>query len=335
EPKKGTVMRRRGVWAMNTLTVLLAATHLAAWIPPVHAGDADELKIKRQEVFEFAARPSITRRGDRVTISFATKGYCDATVAVENAQGKIVRHLASGLLGPNAPQPFRKNSKKQTIIWDGKDDGGKHLDQKDTLTVRVSLGLQPRFEKTLFWSPHKRQSWNTPIISAAKEGVYVLTDGWTAALLQLFDHEGNYVRTIYPFSSDKVEKVKGLAWHTFVDDGRRLPIKPNYYQNTLLTSGDFSGFTFDPKADRYRTVVGGIGRTKAGKAAWKHHAATAMAARGGRIALAHLRLNRLAADGTSGGMNLQGPATSLRGRRGWIPILDFRNKGRRDTLFEV
>ena len=127
------------------------------------ASDYDEFEVKREEVFEFAQKPRLARRGDRVEIKFETKGLCDVTVAIEEASvkapgtfiegrqsgddgrpspapgtrspvpgnegspsnlrhlrnlrmpsGKIVRHLASGVLGPNAPEPFRKNSKARS-----------------------------------------------------------------------------------------------------------------------------------------------------------------------------------------------------------------------------
>ena len=106
------------------------------------AGDLDEYQIKRQEGFEFIEAPKITRSGDRIVIRFETKDYCDVTIAIENTRGKIVRHLASGVLGTNAPAPFQMDSKKQQILWDGKDDQDKYVDHKDSHTVRVSLGLK-------------------------------------------------------------------------------------------------------------------------------------------------------------------------------------------------
>jgi hypothetical protein len=72
--------------------------------------------------------------------------------------------------------------------------------------------------------------------------------------------------------------VKGLAWHE-VPHGP-LPLKKSLYQQTLLTSGDNCNDNDE---------LGRSGR-----------AAAAMAVRGNRIALAMLRLNRLATDGTAG-----------------------------------
>ncbi|KKL51457.1 hypothetical protein LCGC14_2295290, partial [marine sediment metagenome] len=205
-------------FATNPLRLAVALLW-AAWLGAPSgvaraASDDGEPKVRREQVFEFAQKPTVTRSGDRVEIRFEAKGLCDATLAIEDETARIVRHLASGVLGPNAPEPFRKNSKKQTIVWDGKDDRGKHVDEKDKLSVRVSLGLRPRFEKTLLWEPRKRQSRISPIIRATKEGVCVLNEGPLADLLQLFDHQGNYLRTLHPFPADKVNKVKGLAWHT-------------------------------------------------------------------------------------------------------------------------
>src|SRR5439155_9614729 len=97
--------------------------------------DVDEFKVKRQEVFEFTQKPHIMRAGDRIEIAFATKGYCDVTIAIENTAGKIIRHLASGVLGPTAPQPFQPNTLEQKIVWDSKDDQGNYIDDKDSVIV--------------------------------------------------------------------------------------------------------------------------------------------------------------------------------------------------------
>ena len=70
-------------WPWPILAILVASSALA--------GDLDEFKVKREEVFEFAQKPAVTRSGDRVEIAFESKGFCDATVAIENSDGKIIR----------------------------------------------------------------------------------------------------------------------------------------------------------------------------------------------------------------------------------------------------
>jgi hypothetical protein len=46
-------------------------------------------------------------------------------VAIVDKDGKVIRHLASGVLGKNAPWPFRQDSLSQSLEWDGNDDFGK------------------------------------------------------------------------------------------------------------------------------------------------------------------------------------------------------------------
>ncbi|KKM86564.1 hypothetical protein LCGC14_1277750, partial [marine sediment metagenome] len=226
------------------LPVTCCLVCLALVAPAGGASDLDEFKIKREQVFDFAEKPKITRDGDRVTIRFATKGLCDVTVAIEDAAGRIVRHLASGVLGKNAPTPFQKNSLAQTLVWDGKDDQGKYLDNTDALTVRVSLGLKPRFERTLFWTPYKRMAQATPpIIKASPEGVLVY-EGQIYDSVRLYDHDGDYLRTVYPFPADELPKISDLHWRTFPQDGARLPAKEWFRQATLLSSGSNSNHPF-------------------------------------------------------------------------------------------
>jgi len=292
------------------------------------ASDLDRLQVQRQPVYEFTQKPTITRAGDQVTISFTSKAFCDVTVAVEDADGRIVRHLVSGLLGKNAPPPFRKNSLKQVIVWDGKDDRGKYVDDKDACVVRVSLGLRPRFERTLFWSPKKRAAnptfaaSATPIIVPAPEGVYVC-EGGNGDHVRLFDHDGAYVRTIYPFPADKLAEVKGLKRHAFPQDGKSFPLKWALPQNTLLTSGMLKYGGSWPSGGSTGVL-----------------AATAMAVRGKRIALANARLNRLATDGATprggsgqaAGLPLGGPMTAFTvSQRDYLGHRKPRHVGPRDA----
>ncbi len=299
-------MKTPGSLPTGILGGAVAALLLAAAGAPA-ADDFDEFRVKPQQVFEFAENPTVSRDGDKVTITFTSRGYCDVTVAIEETSGsaeatrpggfsdpgvqpRIIRHLASGVLGATAPEPFEKNSLAQALVWDGKDDQGAYVDNTRNCSVRVSLGLRPRFERTLLWSPHRQRS-GLPILAAAPEGVYVF-DAVGVDYLRLFDHNGDYVRTVYPFPADKLKDVVGLNWHDF-PQGARWPIKESGYQQTLLTSGDN-----DSIHDKNGARHGG--------------AAAGMAVRGKRLALAYEHLNRLATDGTSGSLPLKGPETGFK-----------------------
>jgi len=255
----------------------------------LQASDLDRLKVKREQVFEFAQKPKVTHQGDRITITFASKGFCDVAVAIEDSERnaadrpRIVRHLACGVLGTNAPPPFQKNSLKQTIVWDGKDELGSYVDDKDRLAVRVSLGLKARMERTLFWSPHRMAAGSAyALMRSTPEGMYVFFRGLNPQLI-LFDHEGNYVRTVYPFPRNKIEQVKGLEWRAFPPDNERLPSKIGTHdQMSFLPDYDPGGY----KEELYTQ---------------------AMDVRNGRICLAGGRLVYMATDGSTGGMQLAGP----------------------------
>ncbi|KKL52448.1 hypothetical protein LCGC14_2285360, partial [marine sediment metagenome] len=107
---------------------------------------------------------------------------------------------------------------------------------------------------------------------------------------------GNYLRTIYPFPANTLKDVAGLRWHKF-PQGYSRPLKESGYQQSLLTSG--VNDSIDDK----------LGRTGL--------AATVMAVRAKRIALAYEHINRLATDGgtprsTSGvRLPLKGPETGF------------------------
>jgi sugar lactone lactonase YvrE len=299
----------------RTVCTVLGFLASAALVAAAEGGVPDELAVKRQEDFRFAAAPRVQRQGDRVTISFATEAFCDVTVAIEDAEGRIVRHLAGGVLGANAPKPFQPNSLSQTLVWDGKDDQDRYVDDRENLRVRVSLGLRPRFEKALGHCLYGRLSDALPpLMAATAEGV-VVYDGQVFDSVRLYDHDGDYVRTVYPFPADKLAGVRDLHWRTFPQDGARLPMKEWFRQATLLSSGTNSGMHGGPvKFGVQRFAHDGHG-IRVG-----HRAASAVAACGERIALAMGRLNRLATDGSTGGRPLRGPRThftAIKGGRRW------------------
>jgi hypothetical protein len=246
-----------------------------------------ELSVKREEIFEFTSPPRVTRAGDRIDIYFETKAFCDATVAIENSSGKIIRHLASGVLGSNAPDPFEKSSKKQHVVWNGKDDFGVYTDDKDALTVRVSLGLKASFEKNLHYHPMQALGRN-PIIHASPEGVFIYQHNANSVwdYLQQFDHEGHYVKTLHPFAANALDKIKGLNMIYAWPEDKKVPAKSLTMYGSLLP---FSTSLFDNAP-----AVGDF------------------TVRNGWLALmGYKNFARLNVDGTTRGMSLVGGSTGL------------------------
>lgn len=245
-----------------------------------------EFQIKRKEIFEFSKEPTLIKKGDKIIIEFEVKDFCDVTIAIQNQDGDILRHLVSGVLGNNAPEPFQSNSLSQSIVWDSKDDRGKYIDDLKNISVRVSLGLKPMYEKDLYTSPYKRIS-PQPSIAVAKEGVYVY-EGLGRDQLRLFGHNGEYIKTIYPFPASKIDSVKGIDW-TSIANRTKVPFKFSVYHQTLLTSGHNFNERGGPKSGMEGKGASAIGICN------------------NRIAVVMNYLNRISSDGSTGGFNLTGP----------------------------
>ncbi len=280
-------------WAVLVLTLIAALCCL-----PVQADDLEEFRIKREEVFEFTQQPEIERQGRGFRISFTSQGWCDVTVVIEDIEGKIVRHLASGILGDNAPEPLQQGSLRQTLLWDGKNDQGAYVDNLPNCRVRVSLGLKASFEKVLLWEPKLRMHQEAPLMQATAEGVYVY-DGRVLDHVRRFDHLGQYAHTVYPFPADKIDEVQGVHRHKFPQDGATLPVKEGFHQATLLSSGKNAG--------RHERLGIGIDQHNNYHGSVWGNAATMLAVQDQQIALGQLRLNRLSTDGSTGGQTLSGP----------------------------
>ncbi len=133
-----------------------------------------------------------------------------------------------------------------------------------------------------------------PLLCATEEGV-LMFEGRGVDELRLYDHDGNYLRTVYPFPAAKLNEIAGLETQAAPQDGAKLPVKHGFVQASLLTSGTSAVVALPYK------FGDGFG-------------ATAMAAAGNRVALGFDQVNRLALDGASGGLNLTGPKIGQRAK---------------------
>jgi len=111
---------------MKRVSLFLMLTLLAAFGQPVFVSD-----------------PAITQLSPgswRVT--FQLSEITDVEVSIVNlADSSVVRHLAAGLLGPNAPAPLSANSLSQSLPWDGRDNFGNDVANPESLSARVRAGM--------------------------------------------------------------------------------------------------------------------------------------------------------------------------------------------------
>ncbi len=97
---------------------------------------------------EFATKPTVTASDEKVSVKFALTKPSDVLVSVLDKNGKVVRVLGHGLLGDNAPVPFKKGSLSQTLEWDYKDAAGNEV-PKGSYHIEVSAGLKTSTKRIL------------------------------------------------------------------------------------------------------------------------------------------------------------------------------------------
>ncbi|MBA4389188.1 MAG: hypothetical protein C0404_14540 [Verrucomicrobia bacterium] len=183
--------------------------------------------VERENVFEFTEKPAVKTVGqDRYEIAFAAKGNCDVTVAIIDPEGKVVRHVASGVLGVNAPAPLQKNSLKQTLLWNGKDDLDNYVKEPLRMRVRVMLGLKPAFDKLLGGTSPLNLPGEVQGIVVNEEGGFVFSKDLGShghSTLRMFDRDGKYMRSVIPPPSNLTpEKAAGLSYIEYEEGKKAL-----------------------------------------------------------------------------------------------------------------
>lgn len=189
----------------------------------------------------FTAQPAAVRKGDQVAITFAVSASTDVEVAILDAKGAVVRHLAAGLLGTNAPAPLQKGTLSQSLAWDGKDDAGNAVPAgAGPLSARVTLGARPRLDRHLGWDGNTT-GLNIAALGVGQDGELLVLEsegGWGYSTLRAYTKEGKYARTIFP-SPAGTPKERAAPFGQLEVDGSRIPMVFNAHggNTTPLTSG--------------------------------------------------------------------------------------------------
>lgn len=217
----------------------------------------------------FTKKPFVSRDGDKVRIDFGVDRETDVAVAIEDAAGRVVRHLAAGVLGANAPAPLRPGL-AQSLEWDGKDDDGKPA-AGGPFRARVKLGMKPQFDSFLLFNPDATPEVRGLAIGPKGE-VYAFYQDPTAngnqggIKVKVLDRQGRHLRQIVPFPADRsYEKVKATG--AFQDaEGHLVPHCHNwhslsFYPDTVLARGrsmsPFSQPAVDARGRVYWIIEGG------------------------------------------------------------------------------
>lgn len=87
-----------------------------------------------------------------VKISFGLDKFSDVTISILDKEGKVIRHLVSGVLGDEPVELFKPKSLQQIVYWDGLDDFGKPVPLAE-YTVKIEVGGDAKFERLLGFRP--------------------------------------------------------------------------------------------------------------------------------------------------------------------------------------
>ncbi|MDD4890797.1 MAG: hypothetical protein PHU85_12815 [Phycisphaerae bacterium] len=199
-------------------------TGVAAWLALATTATA-------ADPVTFAVKPAVVKAGDAWTISFTLSASSDVEVAVVDAAGKPVRHLAAGVLGgKNPPPPPLKEGLAQAISWDGKDDAGKPVAGGEC-SARVRAGLGVKFGKIIGASPWTGNvGENNGLAVGPKGELYVKMASMVPQLhefvpwqLREFDRVGKYGKTHLPYAPS-TDPAKAAAFRNLdAGDGLLTP----------------------------------------------------------------------------------------------------------------
>ncbi len=192
---------------------------------------------------QFTAKPTATKAGDKVTIAFTVSAPTDVEVAVLDSAGKVVRHLAAGVLGGKKPPPEPlKPGLAQTLEWDGKDDFGQpppSTIHPPPFKVRVRAGMGAKLGRFIAQDPYVFGGVDRMVVG--DDGNLYISGFWGPAnmcqkTLRVFNPEGKFLKTLLPFPADlPAGAMKEVArwdeaaktWHP-----RNLDVlNPNFYGN--------------------------------------------------------------------------------------------------------
>lgn len=213
---------------------------LAAWICPF-------LPAAETSAPKFAGAPACTRTADgKCRIDFALDVPADVEVAILDARGGVIRHLAAGVLGAkDAPPAPLTTGLAQSIVWDGRDDYGMEVSgvrvqgaaptpdawYPTPFQVRVRAGMGVKLEKIAGGDPYAFFSkemgagdhfiWKITGLDVKADGsVFVMgnANNYGPPAIRQYAADGTYQRTVYPFPAGRpVASVQGWGVNVRAD----------------------------------------------------------------------------------------------------------------------
>ena len=208
----------------------------------------------------FTHPPTVITVNGQTRIRFGVSSTVDVEIAILDHQGIVVRHLAAGLLGSSAPEPFQKNALVQELVWDGKDDTGQAAVGRP-FQARVRLGIKPRLDGILGRNDNSLPDQIHGLVLAPSGELFVLlAEPFRGQCeIRVLDRDGKYLRTIMPYAANTPETRTASVGHLKLG-GRRQPLICNGQAHTFypLVAG-MRGQTMAWHPDGHLLAVSGVG----------------------------------------------------------------------------
>jgi len=219
----------------------------------------------------FATQPTAVTKGKHATIAFAVSAPTDVEVAVLSADGKVVRHLAAGVLGGKTPPPEPlKAGLAQEIAWDGNDDFGKPA--AGAAKVRVRAGMGARLGRFIAQDPYVFGGVDA-MVACDDGNLYISGFSGPAnecqKTLRVFSPEGKFIKTVLPFPADLLPgAMKEVArWDEAAKTWRPRNLNilnPEFYNSNngyadyqLVSASTESGITLVSRGAVYKIDLSG------------------------------------------------------------------------------
>jgi DNA-binding beta-propeller fold protein YncE len=220
------------------VAVMLGTLAGSAWSAETYEAP---LSVRTQPLAKLTAGPTARRVDGGAEITFTASAATDVEVAILDGKGKIIRHLAAGLLGDHAPAPLERGTLEQTLRWDGRDDAGVRRLGKNAgaFSVRVRLGATPKLDRYVGRDGNRLERVRGLCVSPGGEVFAMVSIGSRGSNdIRVFDRSGKYKRTILPYSTITPYKRTESVGQIKVG-GRRIPVVFNGHGHALspLTVG--------------------------------------------------------------------------------------------------
>ncbi|MEX0703491.1 MAG: hypothetical protein WD069_15455 [Planctomycetales bacterium] len=171
--------------------------------------------------------PAVQRAGDKALVTFAVSEATDVEVAIVDAQGKVVRHLAAGVIGrESAPPAPLAPGLSQKLAWDGTDDAGRPA-ASGPFSFRVRAGYSAKLAKVI-GDPGSLSGKIFGMATDEQGNLYVATGAVYSGeksifTIRVFDGDGKYLRTILPMPANLSAEDAAEYGATSAADGHLQP----------------------------------------------------------------------------------------------------------------